>query len=488
MGFLLFNLSNPLFYDDALISMRIARNFIEGKGLYHNLEEKVQTNTSLLYPLLTSPLQLFSLDLAPKAVMTFDFVLFFLCILLISNFLRRVSDIGKLAIPWQIFIFSLLNFALYTGRVVTPGMETQLYLLFISATFFLNLPPVWGKKIIPALSTFCRPEGSLLFWSGWFGRISRNSTPKKMLSEALFPVVALLLFMLIGLLVYQSAIPHTILVKQCLKPVFSESVQYFFRQVLFDSQYLFISVLHAIGLWFIWKNRKQKLVREVAMYLSFYILFFTFGPGWNRFFGWYQMPVKFLLTLFAVWQIGNWCLAGRGKMILIFFGFLAIFEARQYLRMSTYRQDGIRKAGQMLSGLSGGEPLVVTCEPIGFLSYYAMHCRFRDYPGLASRISLDILRKEPPLSVKNYFESPAFQAIIRKSGSHLVLLSRPEYKSFKPTMDSEFSFICRIGQYSDREFNSEFLVFANPGNLSPEKIQQLQNRARWLGYPAGLFP
>jgi hypothetical protein len=486
-AFLLFNLSNPLFYDDAFISMRIARNFVEGKGLYHNLEEKVQTNTSLLYPLLTAPMQLFSQDTAPKAVMAFDFILFFLSILLISQFLSRVSNVGKLPIPWQVFVYSLLNFALYTGRVLTPGMETQLYLLFISATFFLNLPPA-RKTIIQAFSTFCRPEGSLLFWSGLAGRISRSSSLKKTLAESLLPISGLLVSMLIGWLYYQSAIPHTILVKQCLKPVFSESVWYFFRQVLFDTQYLFISVLQAIGIWFIWKNRKQKIVFEVALYLGFYVLFFTFGPGWNRFFGWYQMPVKFLLTLFAVWQIVQWCLSGYGKTILIFFGILALPEAKQYLRMSTYRQDGIRKAGHMLAGLSGGQPFVVTCEPIGFLSYYAMNCRFRDYPGLASGISLEILRKEGPIRVKNYFENPAFQAIIRKSGAHLVLLSRPEYRSFKSMMDSEFRFICRIGQYSDSEFNSEFLVFGNPANLSSEKIRELQARALRLGYPSGHVP
>lgn len=485
IAFLIFNLKNPLFYDDAFISMRIARNFIEGKGLYHNLEEKVQTNTSLLYPILTAPFQWLSPDLAPRAVMSFDFFLFFLNILLISGLLIKISDIGKLIASRQILLFSVLNFALYSGRVVTPGMETQLYLLFISGTFLLRQSGLFS--FIPAsLIVFCRPEGILLFWSIWLSGIRRRISVTEKIIPALFALLVTGFFLLIGYWVYGSAIPHTILVKQCLKPVYAESVIFLFRQVMFDMRYLFLAVLQAIGIWYAWQNLHRNIIREVAVFLLVYMVFFTFGPGWNRFFGWYQMPVKFLLTFLAVLQLSEWMKTGLRLVMPVFFLVLAVYEGNVYRRMATYRQDGIRSAGKMLAQLTENQSFAITCEPIGFLSYHAGSCRFRDYPGLASRISLRILREHGPVSVKSYFDNPAFLAIIRESGSGLVLLSRPEYASFKTIMNREFRFICRIGKYSEQEFNSEFLVFANPRNLDTEKIRKLENRAGRLGYPSAL--
>ncbi len=481
LAFISVQLYNPLLYDDALISMRISRNFMEGNGLFHNLEEKVQTNTSLIYPLLFSPFQLLEKDQAILGVVAFDFFLFFLVILLVIRVLYKISDLGVLPFPKQLFLISLLNFALYSGRVVTPGMETQVYLLFILGTFYLRFSQKnWA--ILSSLSTFCRPEGSLLFWAIWIQERPKSGNLKKWIWLAGMPLLALVVFFFVSFWFYGSAIPHTILVKQNIRINYLDSLTFFIRLVLLDPWHLFLTAIQVTGVWYAIKNRRQEPVKYLGTYLLLYILFFTFGLGWNKFFGWYQMPVKVVLTLFGCLQLINWLKVGSNLLGISFFVVLAIFETYTYQRVSQNTQAGIRSAGKMLNQLTEGKPYLVTSEPLGFLSFYAMHCQFRDYPGLASRHSLRLLQENGPITVSNYFDNRAFREIILKSGGQLILLSRPEYASFKSMMDKEFEFICRIGKYSDFEFNSEFLVFANPKNLDEQEILFLKNKSKFLGY------
>lgn len=481
--FLVFNLFFPVYYDDALISMRISRNFMEGNGLFHNLEEKVQTNTSLLYPVLVAPFQLLPQDLAIKANVCFDFLISFFNILLIFNILSHLFKVDSLSAKSRVTLIVLLNLAFFTSRIITLGMETQVYLLLILTTFYLIISRknwFW----ISYLTTFCRPEGSLLGIIYGAQKFFEKKEWFPQLKLGAFGLLIIGFYSICLFLIYGSWVPYTMEVKWNLKPVIFDSLHYFIFRVLFNTRYPLQMVVHGLGLWFLVLNWKKEEIRLMGLFILFYALLFNVLAGGNSFFGWYQAPVKlFLLILFGL-QLADWMKEGSVRVILIVFGFLSIQASWRFWYESTqFNQNGIMAAGKMLNQLTENKPYIITSEPLGFLSYYNMNCQFRDYPGLASKISLGILKQYGPITRANYFDNIAFKKIIQQAGSHLILLSRPEFDSFQEMMTKEFIYLCRVGKYSPSEYNSEFLVFANPKVLGPNQIERLKNRARIMLIP-----
>lgn len=480
--FLWFFLSYPMFYDDALISMRISKNFILGNGPFHNLEEKVQTNTSLLFPILVSPIQLLSIESALKATIVFDFIVSFFNVLIVFKIIKRLSNFNCLPIGQKALIVFLFNFGFYTGRILSPGMETQVYLLLILTTYWQFISEQKAYWLGFGTS-FIRPEGGL--FAGIIGILEfwRSQKISSLFKPLKIGISLAILYLLIQFLIYGHFIPHTILVKWNIISKWHEGLHYFFFRVLFHYRYVFHSVAYGLGIWFLIENFRQFEIKVLSLFLIVYSFIFNILTGGNVFFEWYQTPVKtFLLMsacLFLIDKLRNFKSWYFGVTVTILVGASGYWFWKEGPRIN---QNGMILSAKMLNQLTENQQYYITSEPIGWFGYFNMNLEFRDYPGLASQYSLDLLKKYGPVHRNSYFNNLIFEKIIKEAGGQLILLSPPEKEAYTNLLHNEFSFICRIGKFSNSEFNSEFFVYANPKTLNLEKISKLRMRAANLKF------
>lgn len=475
--FLWFFLSYPIFYDDALISMRISKNFISGNGLFHNLEERVQTNTSLLFPILVSPIHLLSIPSALKATIIFDIIVSCINVLIIIEIIKSLSNFDSLKTGQKALIVFILNFGFYTGRLIAPGMETQVYLLLILASYWQFITGRNGYWLGFGTS-FIRPEGGLMATIIVFLRYLQNIKISAHIKPLFIAIILAIIYLSVQYYVYGNWVPHTILVKWNIVAHVYEGLYYFFFRVLIYYRNIFHSVAYGMGIWFLIENYKRFEIKIQGVFLIAYSFIFNVLTGGNVFFEWYQTPVKaFLLMaacLFLIEKLKN----GKPVNWVLVSAILVLASGYRFWNESTrFNQNGMILSAKMLHQLTENEKYYITSEPIGWFGYYNMHLEFRDYPGLASRHSLALLKKFGPVHRKAYFNNKVFEKIINEAGGQLILLSPPENESYSGLMKKEFAFICRIGRFSTTEFNSEFFVYANPKTLDGKKISELRRRA-----------
>ena len=476
---LAFFLAYPFFYDDAFISMRISRNIAEGLGPFHNLEERVQTNTSLLYPFLVAPFQGFGRELAIRLNVVFDFFLAFLILHQIWVAVRRHLAFSTLSLSDRTAFAICLNLAFFGNRILVPGMETQLYMLALLCTWnALSQSKEYGLSLGFACS-FIRPEGALLGVIHWI----TGSWPARVriwsLAAGLFMGLG---YFLVQWYLFGSLVPHTIAVKAQIQPEVADSLWHFLFQVLFPYRYPVQLLVHLVGIFYLFQLRKDKSMQILSLFLGIYGLTFCVLVGGNAFFGWYQSPVKVFLLLASAWQCLEWGPVWFPKkgIIAAVFTILVLPVLSEQIR---FRQDGIFKAAQDLNALTQGKSRTLTCEPLGILSYYNPHIQFRDYPGLASARSLEILKTYGPIRRSNYFDNAAFRQIILQSKADFVLLSPPEAKSFQELMKANrFLFLGKIGVEKKSEHNSAFYVWLNKDQILEADQMELLHRSREKGY------
>lgn len=475
-------LDYPFFFDDAFISMRISRNWAEGHGLFHNLEEKVQTNTSLIFPILTAPFHFFSKGIAIRLTLWFDLFISWLNVILLFRMTLNLQPVGPPNNVSKIVIAGCLGVIFYTYGIVVPGMETQVY-VFILLSFLVALTAKKDPLGIGLAASFIRPEGALiaLVWHGSYFPFSKL-TAKKWVRFFLWASLAGLAYMWMQWTIFHEIIPHTIAVKWHIRSNWLDSLGYFLFSELFPSRYPLRGIVAAGALYTLWEKRTEPFFQFIGAYLGLSTFFYVFLSGGASFFHWYFAPLKAIFTLLFSVQLfqllpflqknRSWMIPGSALL-----GWAMYTTTSEAIR---YRQDGIFTAARQLNHLTQNKSYIVTCEPIGILGYYNPNCSFRDYPGLASKISLNILKEAGPVDRKMYFNNKVFAKIIAEAGTQLVLLTAPELEAYKSLMDKNFVFVTEIGLNIPSEDNSNFFVFANPKTLKNSEIENLKKQAAQL--------
>lgn len=131
----------PAYYDDAFIGFRISKQMALGHGLVFNQGEGVLTNTSFLYPALNGVyFYLFGSWGLHAAILT-DIACHVVALALLAVLAERSAP--YLRQKYGLYLTAGITALLYlvsakVGHGVICGMETQLYVLFITLVFYTH--------------------------------------------------------------------------------------------------------------------------------------------------------------------------------------------------------------------------------------------------------------------------------------------------------------------------------------------------------------
>jgi arabinofuranosyltransferase len=170
--------------DDAFISYRYVKNFVNGQGLVFNPGERVEGYTNFFWILLLSIFALLGLDIivASKILGVMAgcmslFLLLKISTLLLSDEIKRdaPSKGSSVAVPIQdtpqkrqSWLFALAPCVLLTSNSAfaywsISGLETALFVMMVLLSVYFSLTDERLMIISSALSSLIRPEGLLVF-------------------------------------------------------------------------------------------------------------------------------------------------------------------------------------------------------------------------------------------------------------------------------------------------------------------------------------
>lgn len=224
--------------DDAYISLRYARNLVEGEGLVYNPGERVEGYSNFTWTLL---LALF-LKLGAPAVETSRMlgILFGVLSVLAAGKLARSLEgrWGAASVGAAALVAGNPAFALWS----TGGLETALYTFLVTAGLERGLSPDAGPRgrlaapILLCLAALSRPDGPLVFalWFGlrfldtWRGGpLRRDDGWRGLIRDGALFVAPLVPYAIWKLAYYGDLLPNTYYAKAGVSSVyFSRGVEY----------------------------------------------------------------------------------------------------------------------------------------------------------------------------------------------------------------------------------------------------------------------
>jgi arabinofuranosyltransferase len=224
--------------DDAYISLRYARNLVEGNGLVFNPGERVEGYSNFTWTLL---LALF-LKLGAPAVETSRVlgILFGVLSVLAAGKLARALEgkWGAASIGAAALVAANPAFALWS----TGGLETALYTFLVTAGLERGLAPGVGPRgrlaapLLLCLAALSRPDGPLVFalwfalrlldtWRG--GPLRRDDGMRGLVRDGVLFVAPLVPYAIWKLAYYGDLLPNTYYAKAGVSPVyFSRGIEY----------------------------------------------------------------------------------------------------------------------------------------------------------------------------------------------------------------------------------------------------------------------
>lgn len=200
-------------YDDAFITFRYVKNFLEGNGLVYNLGQRVFGVTSPLYLFWLTLLKFFFPEWAiPHLAVRFNAIHFGAAGLSLYFLLKKYT--GNLPVSLLGSLSFLLNPFLLS--ISSGGMESFLFvtLLTVSLLHMAYKKPIW-TGIFSGLSVLTRPEGILLF--PVILLVFRNS-PKGLFKTFFSFCVIVLPWVVFSWSYFGSPIPLSLIAK--IKPIY----------------------------------------------------------------------------------------------------------------------------------------------------------------------------------------------------------------------------------------------------------------------------
>ena len=428
--------------DDALISLRYARNLAHGLGFVYNPGERVLGATTPLWILLNAA---YMRLLGEGTVFIFQFIVSLACDLLCLVLLAAILlEAGfRYAVVWA----SLLPVALFWPFVLNTscGMEMS----FFSALFLLSLRAFQRDQAITAfllagLLAVCRPEGFL--WAGLILLVSvlRDRRlpwrPGLAFLVVALPWIAFAQFYF-GSLIPQSAVakapstyhhvwqtlatglwavPATVLDLIYARPVAtlprfnSAAVQWTLHACLL------VCILSGLAV-----AVRRKGAREMALMVLVLVTFYSLAAGGAA--GWYGIPFSQLfypIAMIGVWQLLSafspllWRRADHTAALwtavscLVALVLFAVLVERARNKKVTNQYEVMRRDLGLTLSRATPPTSMIMLEPIGYIGYYSQRYVY-DLAGLVSP-SITELRKHYP-------DDWYFRAIVTYRPDYLVL-------------------------------------------------------------------
>ncbi len=153
--------------DDAFITFRYVKNFVDGNGIVYNIGERVEGYTHFLWLLILSGCQWLGFEQvnASMVVGIICFAILLVLYIAISAKEARSKASLTIALPLAALLLSL-NYDMNVWA--SGGLETSLYTLLLSSAFYvwfysnLSRPlKLMGVGKLLTLATLSRPEGAL---------------------------------------------------------------------------------------------------------------------------------------------------------------------------------------------------------------------------------------------------------------------------------------------------------------------------------------
>ncbi|MBE7412675.1 MAG: hypothetical protein L6Q54_13620 [Leptospiraceae bacterium] len=254
--------------DDAFISLRYAKNFVNGFGLVFNQSEKIEGYTNFLWTILLTIPHYFQLD--PVLFSEILGIIFYASTLLVLFFFSRKIQTNSIFIPIAFLGFS---FHRHSQIFATSGLETSLFTFLIVFSFSIlifskNISSLVVGFFLLALAVLTRMDGMIFYISGVFAIFVKSISNAKNSKNPIFQIVKIFLitqipflflvipYWTIKTIYYDSFFPNTYYAKSANLSYFSQGFKYFF--LYFNSYYVFY-LLPIFFIFIIIKNRNFNL-------------------------------------------------------------------------------------------------------------------------------------------------------------------------------------------------------------------------------------
>ncbi len=133
-----FYLNLAFYHDDAFITLRYARNFLNGTGIVWNPQEYVEGYTNFFFLMLVTLFGAIGIDLA-LASQIVNFLAFFALVAFISFFLpfcKKEEDRQRSLLPIPFFIFTITSFPMIVWTL--GGLEGPLFAFLCTVGIWLS--------------------------------------------------------------------------------------------------------------------------------------------------------------------------------------------------------------------------------------------------------------------------------------------------------------------------------------------------------------
>jgi len=387
--FVTHSLSLNFTQDDAFISYRYAKNFIQGKGLVFNSGERVEGYTNFLWIMLLSFFGRVGLDMLVVSMalgVAFGAFSIFMVYRIFSLFFSKKNWILAFSAP----LLLTLNSALAYWSI--SGMETSLFLMLTLSTIYFYLHG--QRMVVPfaVLATLTRPEGALVFAIILIHKFFlQKDSLKDCFSYLLGFILLLLPFLVFKISYYGEILPNTFYAKTGFGWEYIESGWDYFW--LFLKHYGLWGFPYLLPIWFCksWGQKFKFLVLFTYVYTLYIILIGGDGLKAHRFF----LPVipwLYLFLLMGVEKITyrskrHWARLTVSGLCITFMAVLFFVTPRNYIRDAKIAGNGlVRKMKYWAETLSQhyGSNFTIAASTIGALSYYT-NARVIDMIGLTDK-------------------------------------------------------------------------------------------------------
>ncbi len=376
--------------DDAFISFRYVKNFVNGEGLVFNPGERVEGYTNFLWILLLSIFVRLGFD-----VIVISKFLGVICgasiIVLLYLFSCRYIDEKYWYLRFIAPAFLVSNSAFAYWSV--SGLETSFFALMVLLSFWVYLYKKRLAIVFLVLSSLIRPEGILIFLIFLIYKLFVEKDSLKECGIYLAGFVLLLLpHFVFRYFYYQDLLPNPFYAKVGLSgESLKNGIGYFW---LFLKHYGFWGVLYLVPVYLYKRSDNQlRLFALIIFVYTFYII----GVGGDvlkvhRFF----IPVLPFIYLFAGKMVFDFFTEFRNRIaprvVVIVVTFIALgltfyLPRNRVLEIRSLEQglvDNMKFIAENLQAHFGAD-LTLAASTIGSISYYSPGSRVIDMLGLTDK-------------------------------------------------------------------------------------------------------
>lgn len=357
------------FYDDAYITLRYARNLIEGNGFLFNPGEWILGITTPLWGLIGAVLHLLPFQI--------EYSVGFLSLLTeIGTLYLTLRVLDKHAMPIAANCFAI--FFIASGvltRISVSGMESSLFLLMcVFAIKSYSDGRTFRAVLVASATYFVRPEavllvGVMVLWPLIFQRNAKLALRHALTSAAFVTPFLLLLYQ-----AYGTFIPQSVLAKSTVEPWTLWMV--IKALILSDPLCVVLLPLTLYGAWQAWRSNTYSRM-WVMWIVPFALSYLISRPPVYK---WYGEPVHYAEMLFSAiaihqlvqnreriksWILRPQLIAAVCAVIVLGWGVILAVEGRSGIQHNMYYGFRDYYADRPIKNDT------LLCGDIGAIGYYS---------------------------------------------------------------------------------------------------------------------